>query len=163
MIDVYTTTASELVDALVETDIAKIWSDIELLGDEADSEKWGAKLKKIAKGYLISSRFALMRILCNRAVSHSRNNQNQAEDHRANRIAHRGQPEAERTQPFERCGPELQTVRQHLKDLDGDHQIKDLFDAPLQRGIGVQKDQHEDDARACRIVDRQIIVCHKNL
>lgn len=81
MIDVYTTTASELVDALVETDIAKIWSDIELLGDEADSEKWGAKLKKIAKGYLISSRFALMRILCNRAVSHSRNNQNQAEDH----------------------------------------------------------------------------------
>lgn len=78
MIGTHTTDASELIDDLVETNIAKIWADIDLLGKETDSEKWVAKFKNIAQKYLMSSRFALMRLLYNRAVPHTQNNQNQA-------------------------------------------------------------------------------------
>lgn len=59
----HTTDVSEQIEDLVATDIAEIWADIELLGKETDSEKWKAKLSGIAKEYLISSRFALMRTL----------------------------------------------------------------------------------------------------
>lgn len=70
MIDNYTQEASEYIDDLVETDVANIWADIELLNAETDSDKWEAKFKNISKEYLMSSRFALMRILFNRATAH---------------------------------------------------------------------------------------------
>jgi len=69
----YTEEASEHIEALVETDIAEIWADIEEPGATPSAEQWKAKLKSIAQEYLISSRFALMRILHNRVLSHVKN------------------------------------------------------------------------------------------
>ena len=68
VINTYTDYASERIEDLIESDIAAIWADLELLGEESDAGKWAAKLSAIAREYLLSSRFALMRILCGRAV-----------------------------------------------------------------------------------------------
>jgi len=54
------------VDLLAE-DSAKIWAELDLLGDTIDTEKWKATINNIAQDYLLTPRFALMRILCNRA------------------------------------------------------------------------------------------------
>ena len=64
MLSHYTADAADHVFDLIEKDSAEIWADIELLGNENDAEKWAAKFKSIAKEYLMSSRFALIRLLC---------------------------------------------------------------------------------------------------
>ena len=63
MLSNYTASAEDHIFDLVEAEKSDIWADIELLGSESDSEKWAAKFKSIAKEYLMSSRFALIRIL----------------------------------------------------------------------------------------------------
>ena len=55
------------VDLLAE-DSAKIWAELDLLGDTIDTEKWKETINNIAQDYLLTPRFALMRILCNRAL-----------------------------------------------------------------------------------------------
>lgn len=55
------------VDLLAE-DSAKIWAELDLLGDTIDTEKWKATINNIAQDYLLTPRFALMRILCNRTL-----------------------------------------------------------------------------------------------
>lgn len=62
----YTSDASERIENLVEDDIANIWSAVDTLAGVEDSEKWKATLESIAREYLLSSRFALMRILSSR-------------------------------------------------------------------------------------------------
>lgn len=71
MVSNYTSDVIERIEDLVMTDICEIWADIELLDQETDSGKWKAKFRDIAKKYLVSSRFALMRILCDRADKQS--------------------------------------------------------------------------------------------
>ena len=62
--DGYTELVSERTEDLIDAaDVAKMWADMWELGETADSEKWKAKLKAIAGEYLLSSRFALMRLL----------------------------------------------------------------------------------------------------
>ena len=72
MIENYTAAANEFIEDLAEKEAAKIWADIDELGTKSTPEKWKAKLNSIAQEYLMSSRFALMRILHNRALSSSR-------------------------------------------------------------------------------------------
>lgn len=55
------------LDLLTE-DSAKIWAELDLLGDTIDTDKWKATINNIAQDYLLTPRFALMRILCNRAL-----------------------------------------------------------------------------------------------
>ena len=62
----HTSDASERIENLVECEISEIWADIETASDSSNSEKWKAKLESIAREYLLSSRFALMRILSSR-------------------------------------------------------------------------------------------------
>lgn len=66
MMSSHTTNASELIENLVESEISEIWAEMETISDGDDSEKWKAKLEAIAREYLLSSRFALMRILSSR-------------------------------------------------------------------------------------------------
>lgn len=68
MISTHTDYASERIEDLVATDIASIWADLEQIEGKTDSKKWASKFNTIAKEYLLSSRFALMRILCKRAL-----------------------------------------------------------------------------------------------
>ena len=56
------------IDLLAE-DSAQIWAELDLLGDTIDAEKWKATIDKIARDYLLTPRFALMRILCVRATA----------------------------------------------------------------------------------------------
>ena len=65
----HTEKASDYFSDLLLADAAKIWTDLDLLGTESDSEKWKAKINQIAKDYLLIPRFALMRILSSRAVA----------------------------------------------------------------------------------------------
>ena len=62
----YTSDASERIEDLVESEISEIWADIETLSGGDDAKKWEAKLESIAREYLLSSRFALLRILGSR-------------------------------------------------------------------------------------------------
>lgn len=64
----HTEKAFDYFSDLLSSDAAQIWADLDLLGTESDSEKWKAKIDRIAQDYLLTPRFALMRILCNRAV-----------------------------------------------------------------------------------------------
>ena len=64
----YTDGALDYFSDLLATDAATIWADLDLLGNESDAEKWKAKISSIARDYLLTPRFALMRILCNRAM-----------------------------------------------------------------------------------------------
>lgn len=66
MTEHYTMDVGEQIEDLVMTDIARIWADIELVGEASDTGKWKAKFSAIAGEYLLSSRFALVRILRNR-------------------------------------------------------------------------------------------------
>ena len=65
----HTEKASDYFSDLLSADAAKIWADLDLLGNETDPEKWNAKIHSISKSFLLTPRFALMRILCNRAAS----------------------------------------------------------------------------------------------
>lgn len=56
------------IDLLTE-DSAQIWAELDLLCDTIDTEKWKATIDKIAQDYLLTPRFALMRILCVRAIA----------------------------------------------------------------------------------------------
>lgn len=71
---IYTTEAFEIFDDLVKIDNAKIWADIDEFGTKSTKEKWRAKLELIAREYRMTSRFALMRILHNRACSDAKAN-----------------------------------------------------------------------------------------
>ena len=72
MIENYTAAANEFIEDLAEKEAAKIWADIDELGTKSTPEKWKAKLNSIAQEYLMSSRFALMRILHNRVLSNAK-------------------------------------------------------------------------------------------
>lgn len=63
----YTDRIIDSIEEMVATDTAEIWADMEMMGDEPDSEKWRAKLESIAAEHLMSGRFALMRIIRDRA------------------------------------------------------------------------------------------------
>lgn len=65
----HTEKAFDYFSDLLSEDAAKIWADLDLLGTESDSEKWKAKINQIAQDYLLTPRFALMRILSSRAVA----------------------------------------------------------------------------------------------
>ena len=69
MQNVYTAAANDILESLVEEDIAKIWGSLDELGECSDADKWRSRLTCIANEFLMSSRFALMRILHNRALS----------------------------------------------------------------------------------------------
>lgn len=63
----HTEKASDYFSDLLYADAAKIWADLDLLGNETDPEKWRAKIHSISENFLLTPRFALMRILCDRA------------------------------------------------------------------------------------------------
>lgn len=63
----HTEEAFDYFSDLLSADAAKIWVDLELLGNETDPEKWRAKIHAISEDFLLTPRFALMRILCDRA------------------------------------------------------------------------------------------------
>lgn len=64
----YTMEVSERIADLVELEIAQIWTDIDTVG-KSSADKWKAKLEQISREYLLSSRFALMRLLHSRVFS----------------------------------------------------------------------------------------------
>lgn len=64
----YTMDASESIADLVEQEIAQIWADMDTVG-MSSAEKWKAKLEQISREYLLSSRFALMRLLHSRVLA----------------------------------------------------------------------------------------------
>lgn len=63
----YTQEAVERCLGLIDHEIDTIWDDIDSAPDDTTSDKWKKKIQKIVKEYTFSSRFALMRILLNRA------------------------------------------------------------------------------------------------
>ena len=67
MSESYTQEASNLIFDLLDREVAAIWEDIESTPTDTTAELWAKKLKKIARDYSLSSRFALMRILYCRA------------------------------------------------------------------------------------------------
>lgn len=69
MVANYTMEANEYLDNLAESDASEIWADLDTLGTVTTAEQWKIKLEGIAREYLMSSRFALMRILHNRVLS----------------------------------------------------------------------------------------------
>lgn len=80
MIENYTAEANEFIEDLVESEAAEIWADIDELGTKSTQEKWKAKLNVIAQEYLMSCRFALMRILHNRMLSYAKGAGNKANE-----------------------------------------------------------------------------------
>lgn len=81
MLENYTQEASDYLDNLVESDASEIWADLDMLGTMTPAEQWKTKLESIAREYLMSSRFALMRILHNRVLSAYRERRNNTRDH----------------------------------------------------------------------------------
>lgn len=81
MLENYTQEASDYLDNLVESDVSEIWADLDILGTMTPAEQWKTKLESIAREYLMSSRFALMRILHNRVLSAYRERRNNTRDH----------------------------------------------------------------------------------
>lgn len=63
----YTQDAVQRCLGLIDHDIDTIWDDIDSAPNDTTSDKWKKKILKIVKEYTFSSRFALMRILLNRA------------------------------------------------------------------------------------------------
>lgn len=68
MQNIHTAKAFDYFFDLLAEDSARIWAELDLLGDTIDTEKWKAAIHNIAQDYLLTPRFALMRILCNRAA-----------------------------------------------------------------------------------------------
>lgn len=66
MAENYTADVSERIEDLVVTDVAGMWAEMARLDSGADSEKWRATLTGVAKEYLMSGRFALLRLLRDR-------------------------------------------------------------------------------------------------
>lgn len=67
MIENYTRAANSRCFDLIDADLSAIWEDIENTPEGTSSERWRMKLDRIAREYVLSSRFALMRIVCARA------------------------------------------------------------------------------------------------
>lgn len=63
MISNYTKEARDHCFGLIDNDINAIWSDIDLMPNDTNADKWKKLLQSIARKYTFSSRFALMRIL----------------------------------------------------------------------------------------------------
>lgn len=62
MIKNYTQDAKQRCLSLIDADVEDIWNDIETVPEDTDADKWKKKLRTIADEYVLSSRFALMRI-----------------------------------------------------------------------------------------------------
>ena len=67
MIKNYTQDAKQRCLNLVDSDIEDIWKSIEQVPADTEADKWKKKIESLAKEYILSSRFALMRIFLNRA------------------------------------------------------------------------------------------------
>lgn len=65
----HTEKAFDYFSDLLSEDAAKIWAELDLLGDTIDTEKWKVTINNIAQDYLFTPRFALMRILGVRATA----------------------------------------------------------------------------------------------
>ena len=63
----YTQAANSLCFGLVDSALEEIWADIEHTPEDTEAALWKRKLRGIAAQYVLSSRFALMRIFCDRA------------------------------------------------------------------------------------------------
>ena len=63
----YTQAANSRCFGLVDSALEEIWADIERTPEDTEAALWKRKLRGIAAQYVLSSRFALMRILCDRA------------------------------------------------------------------------------------------------
>lgn len=68
MLNHHTNRAFDYFMDLLAEDSAQIWAKLDLLGDTIDTDKWKTTINHIAQDYLLTPRFALMRILCKRAV-----------------------------------------------------------------------------------------------
>lgn len=67
MLGSHTQRASDYMDDLAAAEAADIWADLGELNETSTAAQWKAKMERIAREYLLTSRFALMRILHNRA------------------------------------------------------------------------------------------------
>ena len=67
MIEIYTEEAQERCKSLINSGVDSIWASIEQMPEDTDADRWKKKLKLIAKEYVFTSRFALMRIFLDRA------------------------------------------------------------------------------------------------
>ena len=63
----YTQAANSRCFGLVDSTLEEIWADIGRTPEDTEAALWKRKLQRIAAQYVLSSRFALMRILCERA------------------------------------------------------------------------------------------------
>lgn len=63
----YTQAANDRCFGLVDGALEEIWAEIERTPEDTEAALWKRKLQGIAAQYVLSSRFALMRILCDRA------------------------------------------------------------------------------------------------
>lgn len=63
----YTQAANSRCFGLVDSTLEEIWADIGRTPEDTEAILWKRKLQRIAAQYVLSSRFALMRILCERA------------------------------------------------------------------------------------------------
>lgn len=63
----YTQAANSRCFGLVDSTLEEIWADIGRTPEDTEAALWKRKLRRIAAQYVLSSRFALMRILCERA------------------------------------------------------------------------------------------------
>lgn len=67
MVEEYTSEVLSKVFGLLESDIAQIWADVDLVPEDSPADLWKKKLTEISNDYSFSSRYALMRILFGRA------------------------------------------------------------------------------------------------
>ena len=71
MIENYTRMVSDQCFDLVDYGLLAVWDEIENTPEDTSAERWKKKLEQIAENYAFSSRFALVRILCARALNES--------------------------------------------------------------------------------------------
>lgn len=69
MAESYTQNIGDYILDLPDKEMAAIWEDITDTPLDTTEELWRKKLTKIAREHVFSSRFALMRILCSRALT----------------------------------------------------------------------------------------------